>query len=85
MATPSASATKTPAFKPSKVQASVLRNLAALGATVDYHAIIKDGGNGMTISRLSDLGYIKIKPASKKQLEKGYELTATGKKLAAKL
>lgn len=83
MATPAAP--KAPVFKPSLVQASVLRNLAALGSTTDYHAIIKGGGNGMTISRLSDLGYIKLKPVSKKQLEKGYELTPAGKKLAAKL
>jgi hypothetical protein len=85
MATPSASATKTPAFKPSAVQAGVIRNLAALGSTTDYRAIIAGGGNGMTISRLSDLGYIKIKPPGKKQPEKGYELTPSGKKLAAKL
>jgi hypothetical protein len=74
-----------PAFKPNAAQASVLRNLSSLGLTSDYRAITKDGGNGLTLTRLETLGYVKIKQPTTKVKEKFFDLTATGKKLVAKL
>jgi hypothetical protein len=79
-------ATKPAPFKANAAQAAILKQLAAIGApTTDYSLIIREGGNGKTISRLAELGLVKITEKSKKVIDKTYALTAAGKKAAVKL
>lgn len=79
-------ATKSAPFKANAAQAAVLKQLNTIGSpTTDYALIIANGGNGKTISRLAELGLVKITEKSKKVIDKTYALTAAGKKAAANL
>ena len=79
-------ATKSAPFKANASQAAILKSLATIGTpTADYKLVIRDGGNGKTISRLAELGLVKVTEPSKKVPTKTYSLTAAGKKAAASL